>query len=123
MPRRKTIQPDPLQLIVTDELIIEIRDWARRAIGRGEIEKYQSIDFQMRFLDWLIDQTVQVGFRNRVQLIDLLEGPRKVAALARQISVWDGGHYSDQTYRRHAIKVRQHWSAFRQAGAKLDIER
>jgi hypothetical protein len=41
MPRRKTIQPEPLEILTAEDgLVIEIRDAATRLIGRGEDKKF-----------------------------------------------------------------------------------
>ena len=39
MPRRKTVQPHPLQLIDCDEFFIEVRDRSTALIGRGSHAK------------------------------------------------------------------------------------
>ena len=56
MPRKKTIQPEPLDIFSIDDIACEIRDNTCQAIGRGLKQKYCFEDRLDSVLVWLLDE-------------------------------------------------------------------
>jgi hypothetical protein len=123
MPRKKSIQPDPLYSKEYEEFVIEVRDRAHWTIGRGELANYEAREFRMSFLRDLLDGRTPHKRKDSADLMGLLEAPRQVAALARLISLWDGGTLSERTYRRHAEEIRNDWESLKKAGANPRADR
>lgn len=114
MPRKKTIQPLPIKTIKTGRLIIEIRDKDTREIGRGQDKKFNSEELDSQVLNGLLDMYLSGNVKNQAMVTDLLEAPRRVSKLARQLELW-GYELSDRSLREHAKKIRLHWAALMSA--------
>ena len=58
MPRKKTIQPEPLETFTIDEgrITVEIRDGTCNIIGRGLHKRDTHEELRVRVLVWVIDQ-------------------------------------------------------------------
>ena len=55
MPRKKTIQPAPLEVLDYGDLIVEIIDKDTRPIGRGQDKAFNSSEFDFHVLNKLVD--------------------------------------------------------------------
>jgi len=109
MPRKKTVQPAPIKVIETDELIIEIRDKDTREIGPGLDKKFNAHELDMQILTGLVDMYLTKDRKQRKLALDLLQSKRGVSKLARKLEVWGYGDLSERALRGHAKRVREHW--------------
>lgn len=116
MPRKKTVQPPPTQIIEEGSLSIEIRDKDTREIGRGQDKKFNSEELDFQVLHGLLDIYLSNDVSKRSKVVDLLESPRRASKLARQLEAW-GYELSDRALREHAKKIRKHWSGLMSARA------
>ena len=54
MPRRKTVQPKPLETWIEDDYVFEVRDEACREIGRGLHKRDAYLTKRDRVLEWVV---------------------------------------------------------------------
>lgn len=116
MPRRKTIQPEPLEILtVEDGLVIEIRDAATRLIGRGEDKKFDAEEMENKVLLALVEE-LQSGDGERVEAAAaVLKSDRAVAKyLTDRWMLLDGRHA-----RRHGARIRRHYQLLLDLKARL----
>jgi hypothetical protein len=104
MPRKKTIQPAPLDSFTLDDgVLVEIRDNETREIGRGLDKRYLSEE---------LDNQVLVGIFDDLLSEDVLRSKRAREAvvsdhaLARHL-LKGGYEMDDRTARRHGKSVRE----------------
>ena len=114
MPRKPTVQPDPLQVIVTKDLVIEIRDKETREIGRGKDKEFESTELNFQVLLGLADMLLSNNIKERKEALEYLEAPRAVSKLARYLQLC-GYEQSDRALRRHASEIRRKWRNYRDA--------
>lgn len=118
MPRKKTIQPEPLETIVCDDFIIEIRDRATRLIGRGEVNKFEAQEVVFEILDIVVDFYLSADPRKREKAIAWLEGDRTGGELNRHLQRQEQFHLDERTFYRHIQRAREEWQTLK---AALDL--
>jgi hypothetical protein len=109
MPRKKTVQPAPKETIHTRDLVIEVRDRDTREIGRGKDKEFAASELDSQVLHGLVDMYQSSDPRKKAKAHDLLESPRGVSRLAKEMEVW-GYDLSDRALREHARNIRREWS-------------
>ena len=114
MPRKPTVQPGPLQVIVTKGLLIEIRDKGTREIGRGKNKAFESSELHFQVLHGLVDMLLSEVKSKRIEALEYLEGHRVISKLARYLQLC-GYEQSDRALRRHASEIRRKWRNYRNA--------
>jgi len=121
LPRKKTIQPEPVEAFELDGALIEIRDHDTREIGRG-LDKQWKVDNAVDgILAQLIDM-IQTGDRKDVQMaIDALEKPRGIPTFVTKLHEW-GYTESDRTLRKYVEQVRARWSTMVEACRENGID-
>lgn len=116
MPRKKTVQPEPLETFEVDNVTVEIRDYATREIGRGLDRKFVAEDLIFQVLIGLVDDE-QSGDPKRIERA--ATALASTHAMARHLL--DGGYEMDErTARRHGKKIisEYHRSKLIQANVK-----
>jgi hypothetical protein len=121
MPRKPTVQPDPLQVIVTKDLVIEIRDKETREIGRGKDKEFESTELNFQVLLGLADMLLSNNIKERKEALEYLEAPRAVSKLARYLELC-GYEQSDRAMRQHACDIRREWRVCRNAMTDEQLE-
>jgi hypothetical protein len=114
MPRRKTFQPAPLDIIETGEFTIEVIDKDTRPIGRGQDKAFNAGELDFQVLNKLVDMYLSKDPAEYGLATELLEGPRKASKLSRQLELW-GYEEEDRALREHAKAIRKHWVAYKNA--------
>ena len=76
MPRKKTVQPEPVETIVKNGLVIEVMDDADHAIYRGSHKVHELERRRMRVIEDILDLYVQA--KGMISSTD--EGPLKSAS-------------------------------------------
>ena len=109
MPRKKTIQPQPIETIRLDEgITIEIRDAATREIGRGKDKEFYAKEFQVNILDKISDKILTLSPSKAKILLDMLEGKRTASELSRQMQL-DGADQEERSLWEHAKGIQKEW--------------
>ena len=105
MPRKKTIQPAPLESFALDDgTVVEVRDRETREIGRGLDKKFNAEEFDWQVVNGLVDD-LRSGNHARVL--------RAQSALASNHAMerflYEGGYddMDERTRRRHGKTIRQ----------------
>jgi hypothetical protein len=122
MPRKKTVQPEPLEIFeLEDGTIVEIRDHDTRERGRG-LDKQWKVDNAVDGILAQLIYMIQKGDRNKVQTaIDALEKPRGIPAFVKILHQW-GYQESDRTLRKHVDQVRSRWKTLVEACRENGID-
>ena len=119
MPRKKTIQPEPLYTLTTDNgIVAEVRDFATREIGPGMDKQFLSEELDWQVLLGLCDDLLS-GSVDRVS--------RANTALASNHAMerflHQGGYEMDErTGRRHGKSIRQKYTQTRQIVGAVEYE-
>jgi hypothetical protein len=81
MPRRKTVQPHPLQLIDCDEFFIEVRDRSTSLIGRGLHTKQDFAETLEEIFDFVVPKVFvkKIDGNWRIKDPTFLKNPSKFA--------------------------------------------
>ena len=81
MPRRKTVQPLPLQIIEYDEFFIEVRDRSTALIGRGFHTKQDFAETLEQIFDFVVPKVFvkKIDGNWRIKDPTFLENPSKFA--------------------------------------------
>ena len=81
MPRRKTVQPLPLQIIEYDEFFIEVRDRSTALIGRGFHTKQDFAETLEQIFDFVVPKVFVKKIDGNWQIKDptFLKNPSKFA--------------------------------------------
>jgi hypothetical protein len=118
MPRRKTVQPEPLEIITAEDgLVIEIRDAATRLIGRGEDKKFNAEEMENEVLLGLVGEMLS-GDSARAETATAVLSTNK--SIARHLL--DRGLLSDERHaRRHGARIRKHYRLLRDLQAGLSL--
>ena len=114
MPRKKTVQPPPIEIIDVGDLTIEIRDKDTREIGRGKDKEFESSELNFRVLHCLVDMLLSNNIKKRKEALEYLEAPRAVSKLARYLELC-GYEQSNRAMRQHACDIRREWRVYRNA--------
>ena len=117
MPRKKTIQPAPLEVHDYGDLIVEIIDKDTRPKGRGQDKAFNSSELNFQIMSKLVEMYLSKNESEHKLAIELLEGARKTSKLANQLYSW-GYEEKERTLREHAKSIRKHWLVFKAAMAK-----
>lgn len=117
MPRKKTIQPAPLEVHDYGDIIIEIINKDTRPIGRGQDKAFNASELNFQVLNKLVDMYLSKEESEHKLALELLEGDRKISKLARQLEMW-GYDEEDRALREHAKSIRKHWQVLKAAMAK-----
>lgn len=105
MPRKKTVQPKPLQVICTEDLEIEIRDSATQLIGRGLDKKFESDELNNQVLLGLVDDLLS-GDRNRIKRAEGALSSNQKMSTYLQLA---GYELEPRSCRRHAKAIHDHY--------------
>ena len=82
MPRKKTIQPEPLKTSeLEDGTIVEIRDHETREIGRGLDKRWKAENLVDGILLHLVDMIQGHDSQKTRQAIEVLESPKGIPSL------------------------------------------
>jgi hypothetical protein len=120
MPRKKTIQPLPIETIPLDEgIVIEIRDAATREIGRGKDKEFYAKEFQLNTLDKLVDKILTLSPSKAKNILNILEGERTASKLSRQMQL-DGADQEERALWEHAKGVQKEWQILMSALKNAD---
>ena len=103
MPRKKTIQPEPSEVItLEDGTVVEVRNHETREIGRGQDKKFESEEMDNQVLIGLFDDLLSAEPQRHSRATTALESDH---AMARHLL--DGGYEMDErTARRHGKSIR-----------------
>ena len=121
MPRKKTIQPAPLEVHDYGDLIVEIIDKDTRPIGRGQDKVFKASELVTEGLNQVLNMRDSTDPRERVKARNLLEGGRREAELAKRLSRW-GYEYDERTLRHYAKAIRKEWQVLRAAMEANNID-
>ena len=104
MPRKKTVQPEPSEVItLEDGTIVEVRNHETREIGRGLDKKFESEEMDNQVLTGLFDDLLSADPRRHERATTALKSDH---AMARHLL--DGGYEMDErTARRHGKSIRE----------------
>ena len=107
MPRKKTVQPEPSEVItLEDGTIVEARNHETREIGRGLDKKFESEEMDNQVLTGLFDDLLSADPRRHERATTALKSDH---AMARHLL--DGGYEMDErTARRHGKSI---WEKYR----------
>lgn len=119
MPRKKTVQPPPLESFsLEDGTLVEIRDWRTREIGRGQDKKFNSEELQWQVLHGLFDD-LGSGDCNRERRAK--EALTSNAAMERFL--FDAGYEMDErTGRRHGKSIREKFLNMRRIAGAVEYD-
>ena len=120
MPRKKTIQPEPLETSeLEDGTIVEIRDHETREKGPGKDKQWKARNQIDSILTGLLDMIQGSDNEQTEKAIEVLESPKGTPAFIRLLQQW-GYEESDRTLRKYAKQCRKEWkvlsNACREAG-------
>lgn len=121
MPRRKTIQPTPLEVHDFGDLVVEVIDEKTRPIGRGQDKVFEAKELVIEGLSHLLSWRDAIDPRKRAQARDLLEGERREAELARELSRL-GFDYDERTLRTYAKAIRKEWTILKTSMESNNID-
>lgn len=120
MPRKKTMQSPPLKVIQTqDDLEIEIRDAYTRLVGRGQDKAFDAEELDTQVLNGIVDVLLTGSATNAKRLLGLLETPRTVSALAKEMQLW-GYDQQDRALWNRAKAIGKLWRVYMNALDKAD---
>jgi len=107
MPRKKTIQPAPLESFdLKDGTLVEIRDWRTREIGQGLDKKFNSEELDWQILNGLFDD---LNSGNPCRESRAEKALSSNAAMERFL--FDAGYEMDErTGRRHGKSIREKYT-------------
>lgn len=103
MPRKKTVQPDPLQaFVLPDGTQVEVRDWNTRERGRGLDKQFISDELDWQVLLGLYDDLLSGDPNRRERAENALASNRGMDNYLNA-----GGYELDErTGRRHGASIR-----------------
>ena len=119
MPRKKTIQPQPLQQFdLEDGTTVEVRDWRTREIGQGKDKKFNAEEVDWQVLNGLFDD---------LQSEDKSRQTRAQAALgsngAMERFLYSAGYEMDErTGRRYGKSIREKYTQLRQIVGSVEFD-
>jgi len=115
MPRKKTIQPEPLETIVCDDFIIEIRDRETQLIGRGKANHFEGQEIVFKILDIAMDHYLSNDPKKKAQAIAWLEGDRTGGEFNRHLQQQAVFDLDERTFWRHIKRARREWQTLKAA--------
>jgi hypothetical protein len=104
MPRKKTIQPDPDEILECGDMIIEIRGHTSQIIERGWDKKYKAEELRNQILLGLIDD-LQSQNQKRIEKARKALANNSTLARFMELGGYDG---DERTLRNHAKEIRNH---------------
>ena len=103
MPRKKTVQPEPSEVItLEDGTIVEVRNHETREIGRGLDRKFESEEMDNQVIIGLFDDLLSSDLLRHSRATTALESDH---ALARHL-LYGGYEMDERTARRHGKSIR-----------------
>ena len=119
MPRKKTIQPQPLQLFdLEDETTVEVRDWRTREIGQGKDKEFNSDELDWQVLNGLFED-LQSGVSHR--RIRAEEALASNGAMERFLHS-SGYEMDERTGRRHGKSIREKYTQMRRIVGSVEFD-
>ena len=118
MPRKKTVQPEPLETIVCKDFIIEIRDRKTQLIGRGMANYFEGQEVVFKILHIVMDCYLSNDAKKRDKAIAWLEGDRTGGEFNKHLQQQAEFHLDERTFWRHIKRARQEWQTLK---AALDL--
>jgi len=116
MPRKKTIQPEPLETIVCDDFIIEIRDRKTQLIGRGKANHFEGQETVFKILDIAMDHYLSNDPKKKDEAIAWLESDRTGGEVNRDLQLRaELGFLDERTFYRHIKRARREWQTLKAA--------
>ena len=111
MPRKKTIQPQPLQQFdLEDGTTVEVRDWRTREIGQGKDKEFNSDELDWQILSGLFDDLQSGDSRRKTRAEEALASNG-----AMERFMYKAGYEVDErTGRRHGKSIREKYTQMRQ---------
>jgi hypothetical protein len=70
MPRKKTVQPPPLESFIIDDTTIELRDHTCRLLGRGLHKRHEFEEWRHKVAQWVIPQYLDNNGRKQLKTQD-----------------------------------------------------
>jgi hypothetical protein len=111
MPRPKKPQPPP-EVVSSGEDDLEKHTRLTWPRGSGKIQTYDVQEYRASVLLHIADLLTDGPRAQALKLWTLLEGTRKDAALAKEMSAWEGNYFCERTYRTHAKHIREQWKGY-----------
>jgi hypothetical protein len=110
MPRKKTVQPPPLEAFTLDDgTLVEIRDWRTREIGQGQNKKFDAEELDWQVLGGLIDDLMSGNCSREKRATEAL-----ASNSAMERFLLNGGYEMDErTARRHGKCIREKYTQTR----------
>jgi hypothetical protein len=119
MPRKKTVQPDPLESFHLDDgTVVEIRDWRTREIGRGQDKKFNSTELDWQVLRGLFDD-LESGESDRVEKAE--KALASNAAMERFLFA-AGYEMDERTGRRHGKSIIEKYTQMRRIVGAVEYD-
>lgn len=115
MPRKKTVQREPLRSEVYDDFIIEIRDRETQLIGRGEANKFEAQEVVFQILHIVMDFYLSEDPKKKKKAIAWLEGDRTGGEFNRMLQLRSEFTLDERTFFRHIKQARQEWRTIKAA--------
>jgi len=103
VPRRKTIQPEPDEVIETAETIIEVRGNNSQIIKRGWDKKYQSQETDHQVMLGLINDLQSNDIKRINKARDVLQN-NSTLAIFMALAGYEG---TDRTLRKRSARIRE----------------
>lgn len=119
MPRKKSVQPAPLESFNLDDgTLVEIRDWRTREIGPGRDKKFNAEELDWQILHGLFDD-LSSG--------DSVRQDRAEKALASNAAMerflYQAGYEMDErTGRRHGKSIKEKYSQMRRIVGAVEYD-
>lgn len=115
MPRKKTVQPEPLETIVCEDFIIEIRDHETQLIGRGKANQFKGQEIVFQILDIVMDYYLSNDPKKKDKAIAWLESDRTGGEFNRYLQQQAKFELDERTFWRHIKRARREWQILKAA--------
>jgi len=115
MPRKKTVQPEPLETIVCEDFIIEIRDRETQLIGRGKANHFEGQEIVFKILDIVMDYYLSNDPKKKNKAIAWLENDRTGGDFNRHLQQQAEFDLDERTFWRHIKRARREWQTLKAA--------
>lgn len=115
MPRKKTVQPEPLETIVCDDFIIEIRDRETQLIGRGMANHFEGQEIVFKILDIAMNYYLSNDPKKKNKAIAWLESDRTGGEFNRYLQQQAAFDLDERTLWRHIKRARYEWQTLKAA--------
>ena len=119
MPRKKTIQPQPLQQFdLKDGTTVEVRDWRTREIGQGKDKEFNAEELDWQVLNGLFDdlQSENKGLQIRAKAALVSNGAMERFLHSAEYEM------DERTGRRHGKSIREKYTLMRQIVGAVEFD-